>query len=149
MSCLPLTIFLIVTADTGTYTTVGEGDTPVDAAKMFVRRFFTDIPRQATALTQVGKWATAAFGLAPVCTAVVAWLQQAREYSPCKQAEDNALAKELVKTGKRAQELEYDLAQTKGLWQSAAEKAKAVQSELSGSKKHCLAAEQDAEKHKV
>ena len=147
MPCLSLTIILILTADTGT--TVGEGDTPVDAAKMFVRRFFTDIPRQATALTQVGKWATAAFGLAPACTAVVAWLQQAREYSPCKQAEDNALAKELAKTGKRAQELEYDLAQTKGLWQSAAEKVKAVQSELSGSKKHCLAAEQDAEKHKV
>ena len=146
--CTFLTVFLIDTTDTGTVK--GEGDTPIKAAKDFVHRFFTDdIPRQATALAGVSKWATAAFGLAPVCTAAVAWLQQAQDYSPRKKAEDNALKKQVIKTDTRAQELQYELAKTKGRWQSAAEKVKALQSEVSASKKQCLGAEQDAAKHKA
>ena len=79
----------------------------------------------------------------------MAWLQQAQDYSPRKEAEDNALKKQVIKTDTRAQELQYELAKTKGRWQSAAETVKALQSEVSASKKQCLGAEQDAEKHKV
>ena len=142
-----LTVVLTETADTGIIK--GKGDTPIHAGKEFVGRFYTDIETKATALARVDKWATAAFGLAPVCSAAVAWLQQARRFSPQKEAEDNVLEKQVAKTGKRAQELQYELAKTKGLWQSAAEKVKALQSEVSASKKQCLGAEQDAEKHKV
>ena len=108
-----LTVILTETADTGGIKC--EGNTPIRAAEEFVHTPCTDIARKAPALARVKKWATAAIGLAPVCTAAVAWLQQARDYSPCKEAEENVLAKQLAKTGKRAQELEYELAQTKGL----------------------------------